>query len=165
MAEIPWILSNSLVTQIILPFVLVFVVIFAILDRIQILGEDKKQINAIVALVIALIFVTFTRAVNIVNNLMPFLAVLAIIILVFLVLWGFIAGGKDEIVLHKGIRIAGGVVILVALVVAVAWVTGSVDLFNSWFSGSSSSVIISTIIFIAIIGGAIAVVLSTGKKD
>ena len=97
------ILSSELVGQIILPFVLVFVLIFAILDRIKILGEDKRQINALVSLAIALIFITFTKATGIIINLAAFVAVLAVIILVFLILWGFIAGGKEGLVVHKGI--------------------------------------------------------------
>ena len=164
MADIPWILSNSLVTQIILPFLLVFVLIFAILDRIKILGEEKRQINALVSLAIALIFVTFSRAVNIINNLMPFLAVLSVIILIFLILWGFIAGGKEGLVLNKGIKIAGGIIITIALIIAVLLVTGASDTIQNWISGSNSSIIISTIVFVVVIAGAIVVVLATGNS-
>lgn len=164
MAELPWILSNSLVTQIVLPFLLVFVLIFAILDRIKILGEDKRQINALVSLAIALIFVTFTKAVNIVNNLMPFLAVLAVIILVFLVLWGFIAGGKEGLLVNKGIKIAGGIIILLALIIAVVYATGANETISGLLKGASSNMIVSTVVFIAIMAGAIVVVLTSGKK-
>jgi len=163
MAELPWILSNSLVTQIILPFLLVFVLIFAILDRVKILGEDKRQINALVSLAIALIFVTFSRAVDIVSNLMPFLAVLAVIILVFLILWGFIAGGKEGLVLNKGIKIAGGIIIILALVIAVLFVTGAYGIIQEWITGSNSSIIISTVVFVVVIVAAIVVVLATGS--
>jgi peptidoglycan/LPS O-acetylase OafA/YrhL len=162
---VPWILSNELVTQTILPFVLVFVLIFAILDRIKILGEDKRQINAIVSLVIALLFVTFGNAVGMVTQLVPFLVVLSVIILVFLILWGFIAAGKDGFSVNKGIRIAAGIIITVALIVAVIIVTGAGDTFSKWFSGSNSNTIVGTIVFIVIIGGAMAVVLSSGKKS
>lgn len=166
MAEVPWILTHPLVTGTILPFVLVFVLIFAILDRIKILGEDKRQINALVSLAIALIFVTFGQAVDIVNKLMPFLAVLTVIILVFLILWGFIATGKEGLTIHKGIKITGGIIITIALIVAVAVYTGASDIITEWFSGGNSSIIISTVVFLAVIGGAIAVVLATGgKKD
>jgi len=165
MAELPWILSNSLVTQVILPFLLVFVLVFAILDRIKILGEDKRQINALVSLAIALIFVTFTKAVNIVNNLIPFLAVLAVIILVFLVLWGFIATGKEGLVVNKGIKIAGGIIIFITLVIAIIFATGANETIQGWLSGSSSSMLVSTVVFVVVIVGAIVVVLTTGKKD
>lgn len=166
MAEVPWILSSPLATQIILPFVLVFVLLFAILDRTKILGEEKRTINAIISLVIALIFVTFSRAVEMVSKLMPFLAVLAVVILVFMVLWGFIAGGfKSELIVNTGIKITGGVIITLALVIAVIYITGFSDVISSWFQGGSSGAIASTIVFLVVIGGAIALVLATGNKS
>jgi len=162
MAETPWILSNPLVTEIILPFLLVFVLIFAILDRTKILGDDKRQINAIISLAIALIFITFSKAVGIVTGLMPFLAVLAVIILIFFILYGFFASGKEGLEINKGIKIAGGVVVLVALVIAVLVVTGYWDKLKDSVSGSN--VVLSTIILIAIVAGAMAVVLASGKS-
>jgi hypothetical protein len=161
---VPWILSSDLVTQVILPFLLVFAVLFAVLDRIKILGEDRRQINAIVSLVIALMFVTFTKSVGMVTQLVPFMVVLAIIILVFLMLWGFLAGGKDGLVVNKGIKIAGGIIIAIAVIVAVIIVTGAGDTISGWFSGSGSNTIVSTIVFLAIVGGAIALVLSIKGK-
>jgi hypothetical protein len=161
---VPWILSSDLVTQVILPFLLVFVLVFAILDKIKILGEDRRQINALVSLAIDLIFVTFSKAVGIINQLIPFLVVFTIVILIFLMLWGFIAGNKEGLSINNGIKIAGGIIIAVALIVAVIVVTGAGDVFKSLFTGGSSSFIIETIVFLVIIGGAIAVVLSVKSK-
>ena len=163
--ETPWILSNPLVSQIILPFLLVFVLVFAILDRSKILGEDKRQINAIISLAIGLIFVTFSKAVGIVVNLMPFLAVVAVIILVFMILYGFVASDKDGLKIPKGIKIAGGIVVILALVIAVVVVTGYWDPLVNMFSGGSSNSVVSTIIFLVVAGAAVAVVVSMGKKD
>ena len=165
MAETPWILSHPLVQEIILPFLLVFVLIFAILDRTKILGEEKRQINALVSLALALIFVTFSNAVGVVTKLVPFLAVLAVIILVFLILYGFIAGNSKEFSIPDGIKIAGGIIILIAMIIAVAVITGAGDWIKAQFSGSSSNIVISTIVFLVVIGGAIAVVLSVKDKD
>lgn len=165
MVETPWILSNSIVSQIVLPFVLVFVLIFAILEKAKILGEEKRQINAIVSFVIAAIFVTFSQAVGMVINLMPFLAVFAVIILVFFVLYGFVASGKEGLSIPNGVKIAGGILIFIGLIIAVAVVTGAWDILSGWFTGANSNTIISTVIFLVVIGGAIALVLSTGKKS
>ncbi len=76
----------------ILPFVLVFTLIFAILEKTKLLGEDKKQINSLVGLVVGLILIAFPYARDIVVLLMPFLAVSAVILLVFMLLYGFILG-------------------------------------------------------------------------
>ena len=88
----------------ILPFVLVFTLTFAILQKTKLLGEEKKQIDALVSLVIGLILIAFPFAREIVVKLMPFLAVSLIILLVFMLLYGFIMGKSGD-VLHKGVKI------------------------------------------------------------
>ena len=55
------ILSSQLFVEVILPFLLVFAVVFAILQKTKILGEGKKQIDAIVSLVIGLIVIAFSQ--------------------------------------------------------------------------------------------------------
>ena len=42
----------------VLPFILVFTLIFAILSKTKLLGEDKKQINALLGLIIGIILIT-----------------------------------------------------------------------------------------------------------
>jgi hypothetical protein len=165
MAQTPWILSNSLVTEIILPFLLVFVVIFAVLDRTKILGEGKNQINALVSLAIALIFVTFSRAVGIVTNLMAFLAVFIAILLVFFLLYGFVAADKEGLKIPTGIKITGGIIILIALLVAVLVVTGYWDKLLDLFKAGSSNAAVSSIVLLAIVAGAVAVVLTVKGKS
>ncbi len=76
----------------ILPFVLVFTLIFAILEKTKLLGDDKKQVNAITGLVIGLILIGTPFARDIIVKLMPFLAIFAVILLVFMLLYGFIEG-------------------------------------------------------------------------
>ena len=44
------ILSSPLVVEVLLPFLLVFTLVFAVLDRTKLLGEGKRQINAIISL-------------------------------------------------------------------------------------------------------------------
>ena len=46
------IFDNPFFTEMLLPFLLVFVVVFAILQKTKILGEEKAQIDAIVALLL-----------------------------------------------------------------------------------------------------------------
>ncbi|MBU0957329.1 MAG: hypothetical protein KKF56_00815 [Nanoarchaeota archaeon] len=156
------ILQAPLFVEIIFPFLLVFVLIFAILEKSKVLGDDKHQINAVVALVVGLIFIAFPYPRSIVVNLMPFLAVVAVIILVFMVLFGFVAAGKEGFTMNKGLKITFGVLIAIALVIAVLVSTDYWDTVIDVFQGESSGTLITTIIFVAIIGGAIAVVLTTG---
>ncbi len=160
------ILSSSLFTHAILPFLLVFTLIFAILQRSKILGEGKKQIDAIVALVIALLLIAFPLPRSIIVFLMPFLAVMAVIILVFMLLWGFVASGKDGLVMNKGLKITFGIIIGIALAIAILFAAGVWDAVYGFFTGSEwSQSILINILFIAIIIGAMVAVLAGNKSD
>ena len=44
-------------TDVMLPFLLIFTLVFAIMQKTKILGEDKKNFNVIIALVMALLVV------------------------------------------------------------------------------------------------------------
>lgn len=83
-----------------LPFLLIFTVIFAILQKTKFLGEEKKNFNVVIALVIALIVVlphvtnTYppdADVVDIINRAIPnvSIVVVAIVMLLLLVgIWG-----------------------------------------------------------------------------
>lgn len=109
------VLSSPFVQEIILPFILVFVVIFAILQKTKVLGEGKKQIDALVALAIALIVVSFGFATGIIVTLVPFLAVSAVVILVFMVLYGMTFRPEDNKGFKMNKYISGTIGGLVAL--------------------------------------------------
>ena len=157
-----YIFNNPIFNELVWPFLLVFVLVFAVLDKTKLLGEGKKQINAIISLVIALIFVSFARAVGIVTSLMPFLAVALVIILVFYLMMAFIWGEKEGFSVPKGVKFAGAIIAFVAVVIAVLVVTDYWGKLLGLFSSGGS--VTSTIILLVVVGAALAVVLSTGKK-
>jgi len=74
------ILSSPIISEGVLPFILIFTIVFAILQKSEILGKEKKQIDAMVAMVFGLVTITFARAVGIINHLLPFLAVAIVMI-------------------------------------------------------------------------------------
>ena len=149
----------------ILPFLLVFTLTFAVLDKTKLLGEGKRQINAIISLVIGLILIAFPYAQGVIVKLIPFLAVALVILFVFMLMYGFAMGKKEGDVLDKGVKIALGIIVGLAVIVAVLWATGAWDkVYDTLVGGSSSSQIWMNILLIAIIGGAMAIVLSTGGK-
>lgn len=147
--------------EFILPFLLVFTIIFAILEKTKLLGEGKKQLDAIVAFVVSLIFVTAIFPKAVVSNLILFLTISIIIVFVILLLWGFVFGEIKE-----GFKPAGwmkwilGVVIAVAVMFAVMWSVGLpagvTDLFSklNW-----SSPFLMNFVFIIVIAVALALVL------
>ena len=149
----------------ILPFLLVFTLIFAILDRSKILGEGKRQINAIIALVVALLLIAFAYPTGIITKITVYAAVAAVVIFVFLLLYGFIASdNKEGLKLSSGIKTAGGIIVLVGLVIAVAWATGALTYLTGVLSGASGGAIWANVLLVAVIVGMVALVLGTGEK-
>lgn len=156
-------LTSGIFAEYILPFLLVFIIIFAIFQKVKFFGDGKKQIDALVALVIALIFLAFEGPRMAVVNLMPLLVIAIIIIFVFMLLWGFV-GGKVDTGMNKGLKIGFGILIGLFVILAGLYVTGTwVYVYDLLISGGSSSKIWTNILLLAIVGGAVALVLSTGS--
>jgi hypothetical protein len=156
------ILSNPIISEGVLPFVLIFTIVFAILQKSEILGKDKKQIDAMVALVFGLITITFAGAIGIINQLLPFLAVAVVMILVFLILVGSVHSGKDFIWgdnIKKAIIAVAGI----AVIIAGLYFTGAWDYLTYKFNQPGSN-LMTNVIFIAIIIGGLFLVLRDNKE-
>jgi len=158
------ILQHEVLTGFIYPFLLVFFIVFAILEKTKLLGgDDKKQLNALVAFVIGMIFVAATDPKMIVGNLILFLTVGIVIVFVILMLWGFITGGDAKLGDLKGLRWVVGIVIVLAVIVFLFMVTGVWEEVYDWlFKQNWSSDLWTNVIFIVVIAAALA--LAIGKK-
>ena len=161
------IFMSEFAVYIIYPFLLVFTLIFAILEKSKILGDDKRQIDAIISLSIALIVVSFSWATGIIVNLMPFLAVSVVILLVFMILFGFVASTKDEgLKLPPWLVWGFFVLIVLFIIIVILVITGQWDkVYNSLFVGGQPSNLTGNIFLLFIIAGALAVVFLSGKKS
>ena len=156
--------AQPIFMEYILPFLLVFTLTFAVLDKTKLLGDGKRQINAIISLVIGIILIGFPYAQGVIVKLIPFLAVSLVILFVFMLIYGFLAGSKEGDVLSGGLKIALGIIVGLGVIVAVLWATGSWDSIYNTLIGKNSSKIWLNVLLIALIGGAMAIVLSTGGK-
>jgi len=145
----------------ILPFVLVFTLIFAVLQKTKILGDGKKQIDSIVALIIGLILIAFPFAKDIVVKLMPFLAVSITILLVFMLLYGFVYG-KTE--MQAGLKITFLIIGGLALITVILIITGAWDyIYSMMFENEGGGQIWINVLLIVVMAGAVIAVVS-GKK-
>lgn len=81
--------------DIVLPFLLVFTVVFAVLEKTEIFGKDKKNINSMIAFVIGLLFVAVTEVVEVVQEALPHISVLLIVLMSFMMLVGFFISNED----------------------------------------------------------------------
>ena len=160
------ILASDFAVRIVYQFLLTFTLLFAILEKSKILGEDKRQIDALVSLAVALIVVAFSWATNIIAGLMPFLAVSVVILLVFMILYGFVASDiKEGLKLPKRLQYGLGILAGIALIIAVIVATGQWSkVYDSLFGGGSFTSLASNVLMIAIIIGALAVVIIGSKK-
>ena len=166
MANAPF-LINGFFLSYLLPFALIFTLVFAILQKTKLLGDDKKQIDAIIGLIIGLILIAFGPARDIVVKLQVFLAVFVAILLVFMLLYGFVSGKKDGDVLAKGWKYAFYAIITISLVIALIVITGYWGTVQDFLFNSEggSQLWINGLIIVVIVGAMIAVLVGKDKSS
>ncbi|MBU0907796.1 MAG: hypothetical protein KKD18_00840 [Nanoarchaeota archaeon] len=156
------ILSHPIFVETILPFLLVFTIVFAILQKSKVLGDGKKQIDAIVSLAIALIVISFAQAVGIILQLIPFLAVSLVILLVLFILLGSFWKIDDA---PKGFQYLLVAVITVAVAIAVMYFTNAWQwLLDLLYGGIGESELLTNAIFIIVIAAAVVAVVWQTKS-
>ncbi len=159
------ILQHWILTRFAFPFLLVFFIVFAVLEKTKIFGDEKKQLNALLAFVIGLLFVTFVYPTQVVSNLILFLTVALVVMFIGLLLWGFIIGDAPKIS-HNGVKWGAGIVLVIVILGAVIWATGfGGGLIEGLFGQSWSKTLWTNVVFIIVIAAAITVALVSGKKD
>lgn len=157
------ILQHWVVTNFILPFFLVFFIVFALLEKTKILGDDKQQLNAFLAIVIGLIFVGAVFPKMVVGNMVLFLTVALVIVFVTLLIWGFLSGGEAKIE-GKAIKIIGGAAVVIAVIFGTLWAGGwNLSFLEVLFTQSWSKPFWTNVAFIVAIAVALAWVLKTTK--
>ncbi|RMD67027.1 hypothetical protein D6817_02750 [Candidatus Pacearchaeota archaeon] len=163
----PTLLSHPIVVTQILPFVLIFTIVFAVLQKSKILGEGKKQIDALVALVIGLLVISFSEPVRIIISLAPFIAVSLVVILALMILIGIFNSGENfDEAFPKRFRMVLGIVVILALVIALLVITGAWQyLVLAFFFGQSQPALVANLVFIIIIVVAVALVLRGAPSD
>ncbi len=168
--------------DVVLPFLLIFTIVFAILEKTMILGSEgtskenrkpKKNLNSMVAFVIALLSVASNKVVTALQVALPNIVLLMVISISFLMLVGtFAATGEFDLSSkHKGYyaTFVGAMLIGVILIFLYAvkldsgesWLEYAYDyVMNSW--GGS---VVSSIILLAVIVGAIIFITYNKDKD
>ena len=110
-------LDNFGLTDVMLPFLLIFVIIYAILMKTKILGETKKNLNIIVAIVVGLLvviphitgrFPANADPVIIMNNALPQVSLVLVAIVFLLIMIGVF--GQDYVFL--GVSMPGWITLI-----------------------------------------------------
>jgi hypothetical protein len=164
-------LQNTIFTSFILPFFLIFFIAFAILEKTKVLGENKGSINAFISLVIGFIFIAAFNYSSVVNNLVLFLSISLVIIFVTMLLWGFVSGGESALFSkeHPGLRTILIVALIIAVIIGVIWAFGipftggEGSVTNLLFNQVWSQPFWTNLIFVILIGIALALVIGMGR--
>src|SRR3990167_8544687 len=156
------ILQHWIFTNFAFPFLLIFFILFGILEKTELFGSGRRQLNALIAFVVGLIFITAVFPKLVVGNLILFLTVAIVVMFVGLLLWGFVAGEKglkfgDA---PKNLKYLIGIVILIGVVSAALWATGvEGNLLDFLFRQKWSTEFWTNFAFVAVIVIALAAVL------
>lgn len=157
------IFDNPFFTEMLLPFLLVFVVVFAILQKSNILGKDKHQIDAMVALAIGLILIGVPGPRDIIVGIMPWMAVGVAVLLVFFILYGFVAGDLTGDNMPKSLKYSLGALAGVFTLGVILYISGWWD--KIWDSFGSSSEIWMNVVMVIIILAVVAVAVFGKNKS
>ena len=161
MAEPYSTIFSTPLAQVALVFVLVFTIVFAVLQKSKILGDGKKQIDALVSLSIALLVISVAYALKITSGLAPFLAVGLVIILVFMLLTGMVSKGALE--LKSGWVTFFTILAFVAVIIAVLFITDAFSFLKSFFGKNSSW--LPNVVLIIVVGAAIWVAFTSSESS
>lgn len=121
--------------DVVLPFLLIFTIMYAVFQKTHILGEKKKNFNAVVSLVIALLVVIphVTRRyppdsdpITILNNAIPQVSLIIVAVIFLLILIGVF--GQEKVFLGLA---APGWVMFISIIIIIAIFGGSAG----WWDG------------------------------
>lgn len=148
-----------------LPLLLFFAIIYAALDKTKIFGEDKKDINAIIAFVISLISATTTWVLKGVIDFLPWIAFIAVVVVAFLMLSALIVGDVSKLVELKIIKVGGVLFVLIGLMLGVWYGFGMSEKFTGMGNGMRlTQTDIALLVILLFVGGLFAVIVKGDKK-
>jgi hypothetical protein len=157
--------------DVLLPFMLIFVIIFAVLEKTQILGAEKRNLNTIMALVISLIVVVphvtgnypaGYDPIDIMNAALPSVSILVVAIIMLLIMIGLFAHDK----VFLGLTMPGWIAFfsIVAIIIifgsAAGWYASG---FSSWLERVFGSDALAIVIMVLVFGVIIAFITGSGK--
>jgi hypothetical protein len=98
--------------DIMLPFLLVFSIVFGVLERAQMFGEKRSDLNAIIAFVIGLIVVVSSTVLNLMTGFLPWVGLMVVVFLCFIMLTVMFWGEASNLWENKAIKYGGAIVVL-----------------------------------------------------
>lgn len=150
------------VADVLLPFILVFTIVFAIMQKTEILGKGKKNINVMISLVMGLAVVfphvlgvlpPESDPVNIINNALPNVSIVLVAIVMLLLLIGLLGGEIKWL----GTSVSGWVALICFLIIififgrAAGWFMGRLPNWLQWLDDPDTQAMIIILLVFGII--------------
>ncbi|MBS3152533.1 hypothetical protein J4230_03935 [Candidatus Woesearchaeota archaeon] len=126
--------------DILLPFLLIFSIVFAILEKTKILGSDKKNINAIVAVVVGMLVIVQQGIVQTINLFLPRVSLIIVVILMGLLVISMIAGRE-----FSGLKggVLGFAIIVIIIAIILALTTPPTGYGSNWLTPTDVQILLS----------------------
>lgn len=145
------------VYEYLLPFLLIFAIIFAVLEKTQILGEHKSNINVVVSLIFGLLIVAQQGIIETINNFLPNVSLIIVVILALLLVVGLMVGKKFEGI--KGPILGLGIIVVIIAFVIALW-PNEINFMSSY---DKETLLYTALIIAAVI--AVVWLIVGGKRD
>ncbi len=150
------------------PFILVFTIIYGVLEKTEVFGKKRHDINSMIALSMALMFAITGWAVRATQNFLPWVGLLAIVIISFLMLTAMFWPKLSDLQSNKAIKYGGVITVLIIFILVILYYTGLLNtLFSTAASASAETVTeaIAVIITLALFIGGIAIVVFSKESS
>ena len=144
-----------------LPFLLVFAIVFGILDRSKIFGENRHDINGVIAMVIGFIFGITSWSVRATQELLPWIGIIAVAILGFLILISMFYPDFSEITKNEKLRNYATILIAVVMIFLFLNMFGVFEAVGESADSEALNELIGVVIVLAIVGGGVYFVTRT----
>lgn len=154
--------------DVVLPFLLVFTVTFGVLEKSNLFGAGKKNLNAMIAFTVGFLVVAATQITQAIQLSIPKVAFMLIILISLLILVGSLMGkqeaGLDFFTKFTNLQSPLVIIIIVAVIAvffsSVGWLQPIIDFFRV----NIASPTLSSLIFLLIIGGIIYYIIREPKN-
>lgn len=82
--------------QVLLPFILIFTIIFAVLQKVRLFGDNSKNINIVIAILIAFFTIRAAPVVGLMNQFLPKVSAIVLVIMMLLLVLGIFGISGDS---------------------------------------------------------------------
>ncbi len=154
--------------DVVLPFLLVFTVTFGVLEKSNLFGAGKKNLNAMVAFTVGFLVVAATQITTAIQLSVPKVAFMLVILISLLLLVGSLLGPQQSGLdlwskLNKVVTWPLGIIIAVALLAVFFNSVGWLDPIINFFRANIGSPILSTLFFVGVMIGIVYWILYEKK--